>query len=502
MGKILIIDPPNQLNPIEAPRPQGSLGPLYLAAALEESGFETDFVDASVGTEKDSMEETFFRSVMQENGLIRIGMSQDRISQLVAEGDYEIVAIHSNFTPQSRMVLETAKAVRRAKPDALVVTGGVNARNMQKYFLRTGLIDLICTTEGERIIVKIAKEWQRSRSFAGVDGVAFCEGSGGNIVSRPANPESIVQNLDDLPVPAWYKLALGKYAEISLPHGDVVLGTRRIYAPIMTSRGCPFRCSYCHISLEKSLSEGIGHLRLKSVKRVMQEIEILKSLGVEKVYIEDDSLLAKKARVREIFGRLLGSGLRIADANGVNLVHLFVRDRVTGKLKVDRDYLELFFESGFDHISFPIESGSQRILDKYATSKLNLEAMDLEELVRVASGIGISCPVGIMIGFPDETEEEIMMSVEMGRRLVGAGAKYCSFYIPIPFPGSRLYQMAIAGGYLDPNFDPDFMNWHRSVMRNTTVPPERILEIKNWAWRSVNNSDYVAEREGQNISNR
>ena len=234
----------------------------------------------------------------------------------------------------------------------------------------------------------------------------------------------------------------------------------------------------------------------------MQEIDLLKSLGVKKVYIEDDSLLAKKARVREIFGRLLGAGLKIADANGVNLVHLFVRDSATGRLRVDEEYLELFKASGFDHISFPIESGSQRILDKYATAKLNHEAMDVEELVRVASRIGISCPVGIMIGFPDETEQEIMQSVEIGRRLVGAGAKYCSFYIPIPFPGSQLYQMAISGGYLNPDFDPDAMNWHRSVMINTAVPPERILELKDWAWRSVNDQRYVSEREGQNIANR
>jgi anaerobic magnesium-protoporphyrin IX monomethyl ester cyclase len=499
MNKVLVIDPPNQLNPTEAPRPQGSLGPLYLVSALEDAGIEVDFVDASVGTAEDDMKQTFYNTFRQENGLVRIGMSPERIRNLISVGGYDIVAIHSNFTPQTRMVLETARIVREVNPKVLIITGGVNARNMPEYFLRTGLVDLICSTEGERIIVKIVKEWRRSLSFDGVDGIIFIDS--GRLIFRPAESGSIIQNLDDLPMPAWHKLLLERYAEISSPHGDVVLDVNHMYAPLMTSRGCPFRCIYCHISLEKALAGDIGHLRFKSVGRVIQEFEILRSLGVEKVYIEDDSLLAKKARVREILKRLLGAGLKIADANGVNLVHLFVRDRVTGKLKVDQDYLELFLASGFGHISFPIESGSQRILDKYATSKLNLDAMDLVELVRVASRIGISCPVGIMIGFPDETEQEIMQSVELGRKLVGAGAKYCSFYIPIPFPGSRLYQMAIAGGYLDSNFDTDAMNWHRSVMRNTVVPPERILELKNWAWRSVNDKDYVAEREKQNISN-
>ena len=62
--------------------------------------------------------------------------------------------------------------------------------------------------------------------------------------------------------------------------------------------------------------------------------------------------------------------------------------------------------------------------------------------------------------------------------------------------------MAIAGGHLDANFDPDIMNWHRPVMKNTTVPPERVLELREWAWRSVNRDDYVAERLSKNIGTR
>lgn len=499
-GKVLIIYPPNQLNPTEAPRPEGSLGPLYLAAALEAVGVETDVVDASVGTEADKLEDTFNRPVMQPNGLIRIGMSPDRIRELIVSGGYDVVAIHSNFTPQTRMVLETAKIVKEIDPEILVISGGVNARHIPERFLGTGLVDLICITEGERIIVKAVKQWRLQRSFDGVDGIVFMESN--RLVWRPADPDSVIQNLDDLPVPAWHKLPLEKYAEVTSPHGDVVLNERHIYAPLMTSRGCPFKCAYCHISLEKSYPGDIGNLRLKSVDRVIQEIDVLKSLGVKKVYFEDDSLLAKKARVKDIFGRLLGAGLKIADVNGVNLVHLFVRDAVTKKLKVDQEYLELLYASGFDQISFPVESGSQRVLDKYATAKLHLETMDVVELVRIAARVGISCPVGIMMGFPDETEAEILQSVELARRLVDAGAKYCSFYIPIPFPGSQLYHMAISGGHLDLDFDPDIMNWHRPVMKKTTVPPERVLELREWAWRSVNHNDYVAERLSKNIGRR
>ncbi len=498
--KVLLIYPPNQLNPTEAARPDGSLGPLYLASALEAAGFEADVVDASVGTNRDTLDETFHKGVMQPNGLIRIGMTAERIRQLIAEGGYGAVAVHSNFTPQTRTALEVARLAKEVDPKILVMSGGVNARNLPERFLKTGWVDVICLTEGERIIVNILRAWSKGQSWENVSGIVFMRD--GKLIRNPIAPGDTSMDLDELPIPAWHKLPMEKYARIASPHGDTVLDRDLMYAAIMTSRGCPFKCLYCHISKEREFKEDIGNLRLKSVGRVMQEIQTLKDLGVQKIYFEDDSLLAKKSRVKEIFGHLLSMGLKIADVNGVNLVHFLVRNKRTGKLETDRDYLELLYSSGFDQIVFPVESGSQRILDKYATGKLHLPTMDIVEMVRIASGIGITCPVNMMIGFPDETEAEIMQSIEYAKRVVDAGAKYCSFFIPIPFPGSQLYDLALAGGYLSPDFDPDLMNWHRPVMQNTLVPPERVLELREWAWRTVNPKDYVEARLKQNIGNR
>ena len=89
--RVLLIYPPNQLMDIEIPRPDGSLGPLYLAGALRSEGVEVDLLDASVGTAGDSLRETFFRRTMQPNGLTRIGMTPNRIREHVASGGYDIV---------------------------------------------------------------------------------------------------------------------------------------------------------------------------------------------------------------------------------------------------------------------------------------------------------------------------------------------------------------------------------------------------------------------------
>ena len=156
MQRIALVYPPNQLMPIETPRPDGSLGPLYLAGALREIGIEADILDMSVGTKEDRLEDTFYKGVLQENGLTRIGMSKDRIAQTLAQGNYELVAIHSNFTPQTNMVFEVARITRNVLPQSFIITGGINARNLWWRFRNTGLFDLICFGEGEEAIKKIA----------------------------------------------------------------------------------------------------------------------------------------------------------------------------------------------------------------------------------------------------------------------------------------------------------------------------------------------------------
>jgi radical SAM superfamily enzyme YgiQ (UPF0313 family) len=498
--KVLLVYPPNQLMDIEVPRPDGSLGPLYLAGALRDAGIHVELLDASVGAQGDSLQETFFHKVRQKNGLTRIGMTFERICDYIAEEGFDIVGISSMFTPQTRMVLEFARAVKFVNKKTLVVLGGVNATALSVRFLASGFVDVIASSESESFIVRLVRAWQKDEPLESLDAVILLKK--GKVFSRHPSLVSIYNDLDKLPFPAWDMLPFDKYENTNSPHGSITPGKRRRYAPIMTSRGCPFRCSYCHISEEKSNASNrgqIGALRLKSIERVMREVEILRSLGVTHLYFEDDSLLAKKERVTEIFRRVAGLDMKISNVNGVNLIHFGIASG--GKLVPDQGYLEVMKKSGFDEIVFPVESGNQRILDKYASSKLNLERFDVLELVKVASKVGITCPINMMIGFPDETEEEIMQSVELARKLIGAGATYVTFFIPIPFPGSRLFSQAVAGGHLSADFDPDEMNWKNAIMRNTVVPPERVMEIRDWAWESVNTKEYVKARRLREIGN-
>jgi len=495
-NKVLLIYPPNQLMDIETPRPDGSLGLLYLASALEAKGIPTDVLDASVGTSSQSLQDTFYHLVRQENGLIRIGMDFEDIANHVIREKYNVVGISSNLTPQTRMVFETARAIKKADPSIKIYAGGINARALKERFLAAGYFDGVCLSEGELIFPRLVLEGVKE-----IPGMAF--NRKGEIIVNPVDQSCFPKTLDNLLMPAWEKLPFAKYEQIASPHGvDVTERKDPRYAPIMTSRGCKFRCDYCHISTERgnSLTGPIGRIRFHSLERVLSEVEKLKSLGVGRLFFEDDSLFALRRRAKEILELIKNDGISITNVNGVNLIDYFAK--TPSGYVIDKEFLDILRDAEFNQIVFPVESGSQRILNKYATCKVNLDKLDLLGLMKEMSGLGIKAPVNMMVGFPDETEEEVEQSIVMARRLMDAGAPYVTFFIPIPFPGSKLFETAVSQGYLDRDFDTDIMNWKRPVMQNTTIPPERLVEIRDRANEEVNTREHNARRLEQSAGHR
>ena len=460
-------------------KPEGSLGLIYLISALRDENFDVSLLDATVGNDNYSLSETFYRQEIQSDGMIRVGMQIQDI--LLEIKDYDVIGITSIFTAQTRIIEKVVSSIKKMYPKKLIVLGGVNARYQRKRFFNSGA-DLICLSEAERTIVEIGKVLRNnSEDFSDIKGLA---GKNGFV----NNQTDIIYNLDDLPIPAWDMQPLKKYWEIGRSHG---LNKPNIaYAPIMFSRGCPFRCHFCHISKEinDSISGNIGSLRLKSAERIDLEIDILKNLGVQYLCIEDDSLLAKKKRVLDIFNRISEKNLKLGDMNGINLVHLCTNKK--GKIEVDDELLEAMSHAGFKNLSFPVESGSQRIIDKYATGKLDLEKHDISALIRKATSLGMEIQGSYTFGYPDETYSEMISTFNLARKHINDGLDITNFSIITPFPGTVLYDMAIQENLLLK--DPADMIIERPSMK-TKVPQWFLKLLVTKGWEYVNKSSKIEE---------
>jgi len=484
--RFLLMYSPLQFAPGDVAKPDGSLSLAYVAGALRRAGYDVRILDCSVGDDGHPLSDTFFRSEQLPTGLLRLGMSEERIAEAAA--GYDVFGVSSIFTPQTSMVLGLIKLLKRLHPDRLVVAGGVNARNLRPRFFEAGA-DVIALSEAESTMVDIAEAVRGRRSLCAVPGIAYLDAGGVEVTTAPA---PVPDDLDLLPMPAWDLLPLGQYWEISRPHGgDFPKGKRIQYASLQTSRGCPFQCQYCHISMEGSDSPfgAIARFRVKSIDRVLRELDVLKSLGADYIFLEDDSLFAKKPRAYEMFRLIREMGLNLLDVNGINICHL--QKNYGGRLGPDVEFFEVLAEAGLRFWSLPFESANQRLIDTYATSKWSIVKSNIPDLLAAMASAGIRASGNYMIGYPDETVAEIYNTVTMAKQHVEHGLDYALFFTVVPFPGSLMYERAIANGQLDTGFDPDAMRWTRSILKNLCMSADALEHVRQVAWLTVNRRDYV-----------
>ena len=219
-------------------------------------------------------------------------------------------------------------------------------------------------------IVKILQKNSNSRDFSSVGKIYF-KGRNGKMIDN-SRIGDIIWELDKLPIPAWHLLPYEKYWKISRPHGgDIKTGAELKYASMMTSRGCPFACLYCHIAqeTEDSKSGPIGRFRIKSDERVRQELDILKNeIGVNQIFISDDSIFGMKKRAIRLLRSIIDLGLHLSDVNGMNMVHFVKKSGTPGWMVPDEEVIELLAEVGFKDVVLPFESANPRILKKWCSN--------------------------------------------------------------------------------------------------------------------------------------
>ena len=179
--KVLLLYPPEQSWPGTMVKPNGSLAYPYLGGALKSIGVETYVYDACVGNENDNLDDFFNKSKVLLSGMIRTGVSDDRILEI--SSGYDAIGITSIFSQQETQVLHCAKLIKKEFPNKILFSGGVNAKSRSSIFFNAGF-DVIFTSESEISLQQIVKILQKgSRNFCRNHGsgnyreYSYCSGS-------------------------------------------------------------------------------------------------------------------------------------------------------------------------------------------------------------------------------------------------------------------------------------------------------------------------------------
>jgi len=304
-----------------------------------------------------------------------------------------------------------AVANAAASLGAFVVTGGPHATVSPETL--AGCSDAIVIGEGERAMVEVVERY-RDRALEEVEGIWF-RNQDGELVRTP--PRTRFADLDALPFPALDLLDMRPYLARWHYLDCVDVGLRG--TNLVTSRGCPFQCTYCQPCLKLLFGSAIRH---RSPENVVEELKRLRTRhGISSFFFHDDTLTIDRRRVLALCDAIRRADLEIAW--GCN-------SRVD---TLDRETLRAMKAAGLRKLHIGAESGSQRILDDVYGKAIRVE--QVRELSATAAELGVHCLAFFILGAPGETKAELRQTIDLACSLP---IEEATFSILAPLPGSAI----------------------------------------------------------------
>lgn len=336
------------------------------------------------------------------------GLGISDVSKIASEFNPDVIGL-SSMSTDSMVMHDVAKSLKKTLPQKIIVAGGPHPTSDPEDTLKNNCIDVAVIGEGEVTFYELISLISENKSFYNIPGIAYR--SNGNIVIT--EPRKLIENLDSLPLPAWDLINLDTYAKhfgMSTPSG------KRKYASIITSRGCPYRCTYCHNIFGKKF-------RTRSPDNVINEFLHLYRKGVRDFEIIDDIFNLDKKRAIEIMDKIIASGIEI---------NIDFPNGLRGDI-LDEEILNRLKKAGTRSICFAIESASERI---QKLIKKNLKLESLKRNIDISDKLGILNMGYFMFGFPGETLEEIKKTIDYA---IKSSLHIAFFFILNPFKGTEIY---------------------------------------------------------------
>lgn len=410
--RVLLARPPRR-DSRDAGQSVPPLGLAYIAAALRADGVQVELIDAYV-----------------------LGWSWRRFEQHLAQARPDVLGL-STMTPVSDIA---ARAATLARPHVgRIVLGGPHPTAVgEAVFAQMPELDATVEGEGEEPVVALLRWWEGGEVGPPPAGV--------RVPGLPFVAHTPRQPLEALPWPA----------RDLLPNRDYryLFATRPGFATVITSRGCPYRCSFC----DKSVSG--SRWRSRPARDVVDELEhIERDLGLGFVNIYDDNFTLNRRRVMEISEEILRRGLRL---------QWKCEGRVDG---VDAEMLALMKRAGCTMVAYGVESGNEHTLDLL---RKDITVQQSREAFALTKEAGLRSLAYIILGAPGESEDDVRQTIRFCQEI---GATYVQFSTLSAMPGTPLFSSHAAAADVKNPVDGDL---NRPTV--TDLPPEALARLLRTAW--------------------
>ncbi len=352
---------------------------------------------------------------------------------------------------------ELAKRAKELRPDVKIIAGGPHLSILPEHTMRQGSIDYGIIGEGEITAVELMDYVIKKKgTLATIKGLCYMDH--GKLIMNEKRPW--IANLDDLPFPAYHLLPMDKYRAYA------VYDNGRRTLSMVTSRGCPFLCTFCCSSKVFG-----GRWRAMSAKKALEHIQRLHDeFGVRHIYFEDDEFTVRHDRVIELCQGMIDKKWDIT------------WDCLTRVSHINDEILAIMAKAGCKSILYGVETGYEEGLKQI---KKGITLDQVTKAVKLTQKYGIRVKATFIIGFPWETRENVMQTIDFAAKL---GADYPSIQVLCPFPTTEIYEQIRDEDLFIPEFTVDMYTAilaPRSLVRTKHLTSEEIVQLMGYGYRRL-----------------
>lgn len=393
------------------------VGPMYISSMIKSHGHECE---------------------------LEIGHVVKDFDQIISDFKPDIVGF-SIMSGSHNWARKIAKELKE-KYDVITLFGGAHPTFFQDFIKEEG-IDYLVRGEGEESTLEILDAIDKKEAFLHVPNLSYIDSEG----KTKHNPlRNLRKDMDDYPYPdrqLYQTLDKKQHRQVR---------------NVITSRGCPWHCSFCFEDAMRALYKGKGkYVRIRDIDKVLEEcIKLKEETPVEVIYFADDVFGMNRSWLYEFLERYKAEV-------GLPFICLVRADLVAA----DRDYAFNLAKGGCQSVFFGVESGNEDLRNQILKKKLNDE-----QIIKAAEYLheaGITFRTYNILGLPDETLEDAFSTVELNIK-IKADYPWCSIFSP--FPGTELSDYALQKGYLSPTFSVEELDKSFFLSSQLDLPHRKELQ--------------------------
>ena len=390
------------------------IGLAYLAACLKKAGHRVRIIDA--------FGEAPGQLIHDEEGYAVNGLVAEQVVEQIPP-DVDCIGVTCMFSNSWIYCRRAIAHIAKQFPGVPIVVGGEHpTADYERLLKRVPEVHCCVLGEGEETIVDIAAHLSHGLQLDDVPGIAIRDAQG---LVRTTSPRQRIGEIDDIPWPDWNSVPLANYLDNKLCHDPFAARSM----PIVASRGCPYRCTFCS-SPQMFGTKWIA----RDPHKVCDEIKYYyHTYGVRYFEFQDLTMVVRKQWIVDFSKLLINEGLDIQ----------WCMPSGTRSEALDHEALSWMKRSGCRSFAYAAESGSPTEL---ARIKKRVQLPRMLASMREAVKLGLVTRCHLIFGMPGQTKRDVLQTLAFVTRVAWVGIHDIACYAFSPYPGSELYDRLVTEG--------------------------------------------------------